>query len=179
MSDKNAIREKLKIKRRFFEYYRREMADLAILENFLAAFSVYDSFCIYNSISSEASTKAIISALSEMDKRIYLPRVEKDIMVAAPLGEMKKGAFGIKEPTAKAYCGEIEVTVIPLLAVNSKGNRIGYGKGYYDRYLKDKHTLKVGLGYSFQIEEFEADEWDIPLDAFVCEKGIYYYESDK
>ena len=71
------------------------------------------------------------------------------------------------------------MTVIPLLAVNGRGFRIGYGKGFYDRYLKDKRTKKVGLGYSFQIESFEEDKWDIPLDLFLCEKGIYYYESQQ
>ena len=179
MSDKETLREKLKIKRRYFQYSRREMADLAILENFLAAFSTYDSFFIYNSFSSEADTKGIINALKSLNKRIYLPRVEGDFMVTAPIGDIKAGSFGIEEPLAPAYEGDIEVTVIPLLAVNGKGYRIGYGKGYYDRYLKDKHTLKIGLGYSFQIEDFKADEWDIPLDMFVCEKGIYYYGIDK
>ena len=65
--------------------------------------------------------------------------------------------------------------VIPLLAVNSNGYRIGYGGGYYDRYLKDirtKNTKKVGYGYHFQLTEFTADEWDEPLDFFVNEEGV-------
>lgn len=96
-------------------------------------------------------------------------------MVAVPYGKTRVGAFGIEEPEGQAFEGDIDVTVIPLLAVNARGFRVGYGKGYYDKYLKGKNTLKAGLGYAFQIEEFEEDGWDIPLDLFLCEKGIYYY----
>ena len=86
---------------------------------------------------------------------------------------MRRGAFGIEEPEGQAYFGDTDITVIPLLGINSRLFRIGYGKGFYDRYLRDRHTVKVGLGYSFQRAEFKEDEWDIPLDAFICEKGIF------
>lgn len=175
---KDEIRKKLIIKRRYFENVRRETADLAILDNFLNAFENYESFFIYNSINTEADTKLIINALLDAGKRVYLPRVEGDNIVAVPYGKTEKGAFGIPEPQGQAYAGDIDITVIPLLAVNEQGYRIGYGKGYYDRYLKDRRTKKVGLGYFFQIEDFKCDEWDVPLDLFLCEKGIYYYATD-
>ncbi|MDE5943267.1 MAG: 5-formyltetrahydrofolate cyclo-ligase [Clostridia bacterium] len=179
MNDKEELRYKLKIKRKYFGGVRREFADGAILDNFLNAFSQYESFFIYNSFSTEADTKALIAELVAAGKKVYLPRVDGEKMVAVPYGETVKGAFGIDEPRGKPYNGKIDVTVIPLLAVNGRGYRIGYGKGFYDRYLKDKRTKKVGLGYSFQIESFEEDKWDIPLDLFLCEKGIYYYESQQ
>lgn len=175
MNDKNAVREKLKIKRRYFGNYIREVADAVIYDNFFNAYSGFDSFFIYNSFGTEADTKKIISALLAEGKKVYLPRVEGGEMVAVPFGEMQTGAFGIEEPKGQAYNGEIEVTVIPLLAVNNRGYRVGYGKGFYDKYLKDKHTKKVGLGYFFQIEDFKEDTHDIPLDEFLCEKGIFYY----
>lgn len=178
MSDKQQIRGKIKIKRKYFQGIRREMADLAILDNFINAFSGYESFFIYNSFGLETSTKLIIDELLKTGKRIYLPRVEGDNIVAVPYGQTKKGTLGIEEPTGQAYEGALDVTVIPLLAVNSKGVRIGYGKGYYDRYLKTVNTLKVGLGYDFQREEFEGEPHDIPLDLFLCEKGIYFYGTD-
>lgn len=154
------------------------MADLAILDNFINAFSGYESFFIYNSFGLEADTGRITDYLLKAGKKVYLPRVEGDNIVAVPYGQTVKGAFGIEEPTGQAYGGQIDVTVIPLLAVNSKGVRVGYGKGYYDRYLKNADTLKVGLGYDFQREEFEGKPYDIPLDLFLCEKGIYFYGTD-
>lgn len=179
MSVKDELRYKLKIKRKYFYGVRRETADIAIAENFLAAYENYESFFIYNSFSTEADTSLIIKSLLAAGKRVYLPRVEGDGLCAVPYSENTvKSSLGIEEPQGAPYTGEAEVTVIPLLAVNKSGFRIGYGRGYYDRYLKDRHTERVGLGYSFQIENFKEDGWDIPLDKFVCEKGIYTYEAD-
>lgn len=172
---KDEIREKLKIKRRYFAGVRREVADAYIRENFLAAFGNFESFFVYNSFGTEADTKGIINGLLSLGKKVYLPRVEGENIVPVPCGETKKGAFGIEEPQGQAYAGDIQVTVAPLLAVNDKGRRIGYGKGYYDRYFKTAKTLKVGLGYYFQFEDFCGDEWDEPLDMFLCERGIFNF----
>lgn len=173
MCDKKRIREQLKKIRESFRGVQRDTADKLIAEKFLFEFKDFESFFIYNSFSSEADTSRIITALLKAGKRVYLPRVEGDKLVAVPYGETHKGAYGIEEPDGQAYEKDIDVTVIPLLAVNEKLFRIGYGKGYYDRYLKDRRTKKVGLGYGFQITEFKEDEWDIPLDFYLCEKGIY------
>ncbi len=96
-----------------------------------------------------------------------------------PYSTTKIGAFGIEEPEGQAYSGDIDVAVVPLLAVNSKGYRTGYGGGYYDRYLKNSSAYKVGLGYFFQIEEFENDDWDVKLDCLITETGIIYFDRDK
>lgn len=176
MGGKDELRYKLKIKRRYFEGVRREYADLAILDNFCAAFSGFDSFFVYNSFGTEASTKLIIDALLKADKAVYMPRVEGESIVPVRYfgGDgLKSGAFGVEEPCGQAFHGDIDVTVVPLLAVNGAGYRIGYGGGFYDRYLRGAATKKVGLGYSFQLEEFESDGWDVPLDIFICEKGTY------
>ena len=175
MNVKTELREKLKIKRKYFEGYRRQTADAAIFENFFNAYGGCNSFLVYNSVGTEADTKAIIGQLLKDGKKVYLPRVCGEQILAVPYGETHKGAFGIEEPEGEPYTGEIDITVVPLLAVNGQGVRIGYGKGYYDRYLADRHTKKVGLGYFFQFENFEGEEHDVPLDEFVCEKGIYYY----
>ncbi len=176
MNDKKSVRQKLKIKRRYFTEYRRKVADEENFFNFMNAYSGYGSFFIYNSFSDEADTKKIIKELLNAGKRVYLPRIENGKMFAVPYGKTFTGAFGIEEPVGQPFDGEIEVTVIPLLAVNGRGFRIGYGKGFYDAYLKNTKTIKVGLGYSFQLEDFKEDEWDVPIDTFVCEKGIYNYE---
>lgn len=169
------LRREMKIKRKRFQGTERENANGQILRNFLLAYGGKDSFFIYNSFGDEADTKGIISNLLNECKQVYLPRTEGAEMCAAPYGEMKAGLFGIEEPAGQAFSGEAEITVVPLLAVNGKGYRLGYGKGYYDRYLKGKKTRRVGIAYSFQIAEFENREWDEPLDELVTEKGIYYY----
>ncbi len=176
---KDELRHKLKVKRRYFQGVQRDYADEVILHGFMSAYSGYTSFFIYNSFNCEADTSGIISALLAEGKKVYLPRVEGENIVAVAYGQTEKGAFGIDEPVGQAYLGDIDVTVIPLLAVNLKGYRIGYGKGFYDRFLKNRWTLKVGLGYSFQIEDFNEDVWDEPIDEFLTEKGIYRFEKQR
>jgi 5-formyltetrahydrofolate cyclo-ligase len=97
-------------------------------------------------------------------------------MVAVPYGELRTNAMGIAEPVGQAYHGPIDVAVIPLLAVNESGYRLGYGGGYYDRFLKGNSIKRVGLAYDLQRtgERFE-EEWDIPLDGLVTEKGVYSF----
>lgn len=180
MSDKNAIRSEMKILRKNFSGGERAAADAAVANFFLREFGGAESFFIYNGFSSEARTDLITAELAKAGKSIYLPRVEGGDMVAVPLGgEMKKGAFGISEPDGSPYNGVAQVTVVPLLCVNPRGFRIGYGGGYYDRYLRDKKTLKVGMGYGFQMKDFPEEPFDVPLDAFVCERGITFFGGGK
>ena len=173
---KDELREKFKIKRKFFGPVVREESERMIADCFMQSYGSCGSFFIYHSFGNEADTRGIISELLSDGKAVYLPRVEGSDMAAVPYGELKKGAYGIPEPAGQAFEGVADVTVVPLLAINSRGYRLGYGGGYYDRYLKDKNTLKVGLGFSFQLtDEFTEDAWDEPLDAFICERGIYYF----
>lgn len=162
----------MRLERENFRGDGRKIADMRTAENFLSAFGNFNAFFVYNSFGSETDTSRIISELLNKGKRVYLPRVEGDIIVPVPYGETEKGAFGIEEPKGRAYTGDIEVTVVPLLAVNARGFRIGYGKGFYDRFLKNRKTLKVGLCYSFQKAVFDGDGWDEPLDFIVTERGV-------
>lgn len=178
MSNKGELRYKYKIKRKYFRYSAREVADGAIYDTFFSALGGYESFFIYYSFGAEADTHAIIAKLLSLGKRVYLPRVEGGNMVAVRyFGKedgLIKNRFGIFEPTGQASEEEIEVCVAPLLAVNPQGYRLGYGGGYYDRFFKaDKKVLKIGLGYSLQYaEDFTAETHDEPLDKFICERGI-------
>lgn len=169
------LRQKLKKLRAEFCGKQRQTADEKIALLFAQNFCGYRSYFIYNSFGSEADTSRIIGCLLDSGKKVYLPRVEGEEMFPVPYGKTVKGAFGVEEPQGNPYFGDIEFTVVPLLAVNPQGYRIGYGKGYYDKYFKDARTLRVGLGYSFQLENFLQDGWDEPLDCFLCEKGITYF----
>ena len=176
---KDELRYKYRIKRKYFQYARREVADAHIAQNFLSLFAGLNSFFIYNSFGSEADTHGIISALLSLGKSVFLPRVEGDVMVAARYLEgdrLVKSAPGIYEPASPACAGPFDVAAVPLLAVNSRGFRLGYGGGYYDKFLKDMPCIKAGIGYDFQLDDaFQEDAWDVPLDVLITEKGVYRF----
>ena len=178
VSNKDELRYKYKIKRKYFQHSAREVADGAICDTLLSVLGGYESFFIYHSFGAEADTHAIIAKLLNLGKRVYLPRVEGENMVAVRYfgkeDELVKNRFGIFEPAGQAFDEEIEVCVAPLLAVNPQGYRLGYGGGYYDRFFKaNEKILKIGLGYSLQYaEDFTAETHDEPLDKFICERGI-------
>lgn len=179
---KEELRYKYKIKRRYFQHSAREVADGAIADTLLEAFGAFDSFLIYHSYGSEADTHALIERLLDCGKSVFLPRVNgKDVVPVRYLGkadELVKNSYGIYEPKGQAYNGQIDICITPLLAVNSKGYRLGYGGGYYDRYFSSHpQVLKVGIGYFLQYtDEFIEEDGDVPLDIFVCERGIINFE---
>lgn len=175
--DKRQLRNKYKIKRQYFQHSAREVADGAICDAVCALAERYQTFFVYNSFGSEADTRRLIARLLSADKRVFLPRTEGKEMVAVPYAgkqtPLTVNAAGIGEPSGQVYFGPVDVAVVPLLAVNGSGYRLGYGGGYYDRFFKDRDCLKVGIGYYFQLtEEFVQDEWDVPLDLYICERGI-------
>lgn len=174
---KDGLRYKYKIKRKYFQNSARAVADGAIKDIVELAFADRESFFIYYSYGTEADTHAMISGLLSAGKKVFLPRVEGDIIVPVPYTaktELIKNSLGISEPVGQAYEGKIDVCISPLLAVNSNGYRLGYGGGFYDRYFAaHPDLLKAGLGYSLQLcEDIFEEEHDVPLDIFICERGI-------
>ena len=87
------------------------------------------------------------------------------------------GPFGIMQPRKSAPVVEPDVVLVPLIAIDSHGTRLGRGKGHYDRALarlKKNGARLVGVGWALQrLEEMiPADEWDVPLDGFVSPAGL-------
>lgn len=173
---KDKLRQKYKHLRREFSGTARKHATEEIIKTFLDCVKDCSDILIYSSFGTELDTHELIDALLSEGKNVYLPRVEGDEIKAVKYGELEDGAYGIKEPKGDVYTGKIDVVAVPYLAVNSRGYRLGYGGGYYDRFLKGKNCLKIGLGYYFQLcDEFKEDDWDEPLDMMICERGIFNF----
>ncbi len=136
------------------------------------------SICIYNSIASEVDTKALIEYFCNM-REVYLPVVDGEDIALVNVDKDTKyveGAWGICEPIGKRLAPQDvrpSVTVTPLLGVDRRLNRLGKGKGYYDRYFAKTDTFKVGLAFREQVvEKVYADDWDKPLDMLITPDGI-------
>ncbi len=115
------------------------------------------SVMLYIPIKNEVDTIPLIKEFSAK-KKIIIPRInEKDEIEAHKiqgLTELETGKFGIPEASKDAPLidiNQIELIVVPGVAFDYKGLRIGYGKGYYDKFLKKINCYKIALAYDFQI----------------------------
>ena len=89
---------------------------------------------------------------------------------------MHIGAFHIEEPTGNdtTHVDEMEMIVVPAVAYDANGNRVGRGKGYYDRLLAESRAIKIGVAYDFQmVDEIETDDFDVPVDIVITETHTY------
>lgn len=133
---------------------------------------------LYSSKGNEVDTKIIIKN-SVDNKNIVLPRTNVakgvlDLYQIKSLEDLEEGAFGLQEPKEnlnKVEPEEIDLAIIPGVAFDKKGNRIGYGLGFYDKLLSSINAKKIGLSYEIQIvENIEAEEHDIKADMILTEK---------
>ncbi len=155
--------------------------DAAVAANFLSLPEIRgkDTFFIYHAFGSEADTMPVIERLLEGEKSVFLPRVEGADMAAVPYRRgtpLRAGAYGIAEPAGAPFPGLLDVVVLPLLAADERGGRLGYGGGYYDRFLAGmsaRNALKVGYCYDFQVlAEVPSAPHDVPLDVIVTDKRV-------
>lgn len=131
---------------------------------------------VYLPSKGEVDTALLIALLLREGKNVSAPRVISDIEMEAAFIDangFRKGAFGIWEPLGKR-AEQIDVIFVPGVAFDEKRNRIGYGKGYYDRFLSLHPALTVGLAYSFQlVPALPTEAHDKPLDIILTEEAVY------
>lgn len=135
---------------------------------------------IYASFGSEVITDRIIDHSLLMNKKVYLPRVngdQMDFFLIRSRDELEEGSWHIMEPKAdlsRLFTGNDKAMVfMPLVAFDRKGDRIGYGRGYYDRFLASHETgSRIGLAYSIQECEIVSEDTDIKMDGIITEKEI-------
>lgn len=141
-----------------------------------AAFMMSENILLYHSLPDELSTHSFIDKWHER-KRFYLPRVNGLNLEILPYSKshMHLGAFSIEEPDGDdtTDMAQIDMVVVPAVAYDRKGNRIGRGKGYYDRLLNNTKAIKIGVAYDFQlVDDIEADPHDVAVDYVITERGI-------
>lgn len=141
-------------------------AKVAELDEYVRATSVM-AFVGFNG---EPDTDPLFARLSVEGKRLLLPRVEASGIVAvdgdAP---MVVSTFGVSEPTGPAVdVGEIDFVIVPGLAFTSAGDRLGYGQGYYDRFLPTVPAPSVGVCFADQlVDEMPLAAHDTRVDIVV------------
>ena len=139
---------------------------------------------IFQPYNNEIDTNNLITLLFSKKISISLPCINEDSnqMIFRELKEgeeLVKGKYGILEPSDKNKVIIPSVLFIPLLAFDDNGNRLGYGGGYYDKYIEELEnnenmSIKIGVGYSFQkINEVPNNSMDKKLNWILTEKYLY------
>jgi 5-formyltetrahydrofolate cyclo-ligase len=137
------------------------------------------TIAIYYPINHEVDVLPLINALLEMKKRVVLPRVTgKTTMEFYQIHEIdavERSKFGVYEPNTgiQVEKDKIDLMFIPGVGFNRSCYRLGYGAGYYDRYLAAHSFKTIGVCFDFQITDaFETNDYDIPLNQVISENRL-------
>ncbi len=152
---------------------RRSAADVFASLEKSAAFIMAEKILLYHSLPDELSTLEFIDKWHSR-KSFFLPRVNGVNLEILPYNRssLRLGAFQIEEPDGDNLhnIDDIELIIVPAIAYDYRGNRVGRGKGYYDRLLADTNATKIGVGYDFQlVDEIDAEPHDVVMDIVVTE----------
>lgn len=140
---------------------------------------------VYYSYRNEVNTHQLIENLIHIDKEVYTPYclVEKNEMRISPVKNIKddlvSGAYGIKEPRVKENTPAdiLDLVLVPAVVFSRDGFRIGYGGGYYDRFLAkiSEKTITIGLTFDFLlVDSLPVESYDLPVDIIVTDKEVLY-----
>ena len=185
---KSIIRKAMRAKRKQLETHFVSTASHTIIQKLIAlpTFQEVRHIACYLSDENEVDTRELIRITHEQQKCLYLPvfsdQKELAFYFVDDKTRFQKNAVGIDEPIVlhqKPVSPEhLELIIIPLVAFDDAGNRVGRGAGAYDRYLQFKKINRLvcprlmGLAYAFQrVEKILPDEWDVVLDGVVTEEG--------
>ncbi len=129
----------------------------------------------------EIDTWPIIKFLWSKNIQVVVPKIESNTLMTTwhltPETKLVENQYKVPEPIDAELANNesIDMIILPLLVCDIHGNRVGYGKGYYDAFLSsiNRDLLKVGLGYFSPIDEkFTVNTWDVPLDYCITPEAV-------
>ncbi len=185
MQLKQQIRQRALACRRTLRRSEKQMLDFKLADRVLSLWKFRESPCllVYCSKPTEVDTRRLIERAWSLGKTVALPRcrpdtVDLDFLVVCSWNDVAPGTLSILEP--KEHCQPVptdtaSVCIVPGLAFDRSGNRIGYGKGYYDRFLTSYRGTTIGLIYDCCLEDDVPHErYDRKVDIVVTEKDTYF-----
>jgi 5-formyltetrahydrofolate cyclo-ligase len=143
-----------------------------------------ETVMVYSAKEKEVNTGPLIHALLERGNPVVVPIIVKEdvslrLSYLRDVAALVPSTFGVPEPIGSeipATGDEVETIVLPMLGFDRSGGRIGYGAGYYDRFMaKNRHLRKIGIAFACQeCESLPVDENDIRMDCIITEDGVVY-----
>lgn len=180
MDEKHTLRKKYKrlrdsLSEKTGEYSRLICERCADLDEFKRA----DTVLLYFAKGSEVDLSSLAETALGRGKRVAYPRCggegKMEFYKISSLSELEKGSFGIMEPPADApfYGEDGAICFVPALAFDSEGFRLGWGGGYYDRYLAGFGGTKVGVAYDICVaDKLPRGKYDIKTDYIITESKV-------
>ena len=180
---KRELRKKLKKRRSSLTEEYKKDADRQIFRRAISLpeYRAAETIFCYAGTEEEINTRPVLERILSDGKRLGVPRcIGKGIMevrMVTHLEQLKPGMYGILEPEESCALirpEEIDLAFVPCLSCSRDGRRLGYGGGYYDRYLETHPGHKtIALAYEFQIlHELPAEPYDKSVDMIVTEKRV-------
>lgn len=180
-SDKEKLRKEIASKKRQFtpeDLLRMSEEVFSVLE-ITGSFRDASTIFIYNSMPDEVGTKEFVQRWSG-EKDFYFPAVVNDKLVFRNITTdtlYTKSKIGVDEPSGTDFTDykKLDMVIVPGVAFDRKGNRLGRGKGYYDRFLSQIKAPKVGVCFDFQLyDQIPVSDFDIKMDIIVSENDLIW-----
>jgi 5-formyltetrahydrofolate cyclo-ligase len=182
VSDKELLRSRLKEKRAQMTAADAKRCSGLITEHLLALLNGHHTLMVYVSKEGEADTHALIDRLLKRGIAVVVPIIEREttslrLSYLKNRAHLRVSTFNVPEPIGNEIAvkpGDIDAVIIPLVGFDSRGNRLGYGAGYYDRFLSSHpDVLRIGIGFACQQADLiPCEAFDIRMDYIITEKGI-------
>ena len=142
----------------------------------------FDAVMLYLSMRSEVETDNLLDRLLHAEKQLCAPVVdtERHLLIPRRIRDRKidlvRHRYGMLEPSTACPIfpiAQLQLIVVPGIAFDCKGYRLGYGKGFYDRFLANcPHAIPIGLAYQIQVvEDTFPQAWDVPVQHIFTETG--------
>ncbi|WP_022846876.1 5-formyltetrahydrofolate cyclo-ligase [Desulfurobacterium sp. TC5-1] len=173
---KAALRHKIKGKRLLLDRKEAEAKSKIICKKLLTIDAVrkHRSFLLYYPFKNEVSLLSLFNELKKAGKSVLFPKVSGKELIPVKvnsLNELSPGYMGILEPPETGRKEKPEVVFVPGIAFDLQCYRLGYGGGFYDRFLSGKEYFTIGVCFDFQIvEKLPVEPFDVPVKLVVSEK---------
>lgn len=181
-AEKDAIRRVISLQRDQLD--SSQVVDLSSrINQSLVDFPIFKqakTVLFYAAVHREVQLDPAIRAAQQYGKRVVFPRVVGEELklyhVSDVSEDLKLGYTNIPEPKTslpEIKSTELDLILVPGIVFDPEGNRIGYGKGHFDRFLEDLSAAKIGVAYDFQLVDLiPAEEHDVKMDYVLTEKGV-------